>query len=256
MAIEYEKKGPIAVVTLNRPEAMNCVNLEDMEELGQVWIDFRDDDELRVAILTGAGEKSFSAGADLADLIPRINAGEVRLQPIQAAFLKGIECYKPIVAAVNGFCLAGGTEILQGTDIRISVPEAIFGIPEVKWALFPAAGSTVHLPRQIPYCRAMEMLLLGETMTAEQALAVGLINRIVPREKLMPTAMDIAERLCANGPLAVKAIKEAVLKSMDIPRQHAYYLETFLASRVFGTRDAAEGPRAFVERRKPVYEGR
>ena len=167
-----------------------------------------------------------------------------------------MQCYKPIVAAINGFCLAGGTEFLQATDIRIAVPEATFGIPEVKLALFPAAGSTVRLPRQIPYCWAMEMLLLGEPMTAEQAVAVGLINRIVPRKELMPTAMKIAERLCANGPLALKAIKESVLKSMDIPKQHAYYLETFLASQVFGTRDANEGPRAFVEKRKPIYEGR
>jgi len=256
MAIDYEKQGHIAVVTLNRPEVMNCVNQADLEELGRVWLDFRDDDGLRVAVLTGAGDKAFSAGADLADLIPKINAGELRLVPTNPAFLKGIDCFKPIVAAVNGFCLAGGTEILQGTDIRLAVPEAMFGIPEVKWALFPAAGSTVHLPRQIPYCWAMEMLLLGEPITAQQALAIGLINRIVPREELMTTAMGIAERLCANGPLALRAIKEAALKSLDIPMQHAYYLETYLASRVFGTRDAAEGPRSFIEKRKPVYEGR
>jgi enoyl-CoA hydratase/carnithine racemase len=256
MAIDYDKQGHIATVTMNRPEAMNCLNLADIEELGRVWVDFRDDDNLRVAVLTGAGDKAFSAGADLADLIPLVNAGEVKLQPTNPAFVKGIECYKPIVAAVNGFCLAGGTEILQATDIRIAVPEATFGIPEVKWALFPAAGSTVHLPRQIPYCWAMEMLLLGEPMTAEQAATVGLINRIVPREDLMPTAMKIAERLCANGPIALKAIKESVLRSMDIPKEHAYYLETFLATQVFGTRDAREGPRAFVEKRKPTYEDR
>jgi len=256
MAVDYEKKGHIGVVTLNRPEAMNCVNTADLKELARIWLDFRDDDQMRVAVLTGAGDKAFSAGADLIELVPKINAGELNLKHTSPGFLKGIECFKPIVAAVNGLCLAGGTEILQGTDIRLAVPEATFGIPEVKWGLFPAAGSTVHLPRQIPYCWAMEMLLLGESITAQQALAVGLINRIVPREELMPAAMRIAERLCANGPLALKAIKEAALKALDIPRHHAYYLETYLASQVFGTRDATEGPRAFVEKRKPVYEGR
>jgi len=256
MPIDYEKRDRIVLVTLNRPEAMNCLNPEDMEALGRAWIDFRDDDDLLVAVLTGAGDKAFSAGADLAQLIPRINAGEIRLQPTNPAFLKGIECFKPIVAAVNGFCLAGGTELLQGTDIRLAVPEAVFGLPEVKWALFPAAGSTVHLPRQIPYCRAMEILLLGEPISAKEALDIGLINRIVPRDQLLSEALKVAERLCANGPLALKAIKEAALRSLDIPRQHAYFLETFLASRVFGTRDAQEGPRAFVEKRKPRYEGR
>jgi enoyl-CoA hydratase len=161
-----------------------------------------------------------------------------------------------VIAAVNGFCLAGGTEILQGTDIRIAVPEAVFGLPEVKWALFPAAGSTVHLPRQISYCRAMELLLLGEPVSAQEALDMGLINRIVPREELMTTAMSIAEKLCANGPLALKAIKESVLRSYDIPREHAYFLETLLADRVFGSRDSREGPKAFVDKRKPVYKGR
>ena len=256
MPIDYEKNDRIAVVTMNRPEAMNCLNQEDMDELGRVWFDFRDDDNLLVAILTGAGDQSFSAGADLAALIPKVTSGDIKLQPTNPTFLKGIDCFKPVVAAVNGFCLAGGTEILQGTDIRISVPEAVFGIPEVKWGLFPAAGSTVHLPRQISYCRAMELLLLGESVSAREALDMGLINRIVPREELMPTAMGIAEKLCANGPLALKAIKESVLRSYDIPREHAYFLETLLADRVFGSRDAREGPKAFVEKRKPNYEGR
>ena len=256
MPIDYEKRGRIVLVTMNRPEAMNCLNPDDMKALGRAWIDFRDDDDLHVAVLTGAGERAFSAGADLAELIPRINAGEIKLQPTSPAFLKGIECFKPIVAAVNGFCLAGGTEILQGTDIRLAVPEATFGLPEVKWALFPAAGSTVHLPRQIPYCRAMEILLLGEPISAREALDIGLINRIVPRKELLPEALKVAEKLCANGPLALRAIKESVIRSLDIPRQHAYFLETYLANQVFGTRDAQEGPRAFVEKRKPTYEGR
>ena len=256
MPIDYEKKGPIALVTINRPEAMNCVNQADMDELGRAWLDFRDDDQLLVAILTGAGDKAFSAGADLGELAPKLNTGEVAVGPNFPGFLKNIKCFKPIIAAVNGFCLAGGTEMLQGTDIRIAVEEAIFGIPEVKWGLFPAAGSTVRLPRQIPYCWAMEILLLGEPITAQQALQIGLINRIVPKEKLMETAMDVAQRICDNGPLALKAIKESVLRSYDIPEEHAYFLESFMAMQVFGSRDAVEGPKAFFEKRKPVFEGR
>jgi enoyl-CoA hydratase len=256
MAIDYEKRGKIALITMNRPEAMNCINQTDMEELGRVWLDFRDDDKVRVAILTGAGEIAFSAGADLGELIPKLNSGEVPLLPTIPAYLKNIECFKPIVAAVNGFALAGGTEILQATDLRIAVKEATFGLPEVKLGLFPVAGSTVRLPRQIPYCRAMEILLLGDPITAEEALLMGLINQVVAREDLMSTAMNMAERLCENGPLAVTAIKESVLRCYDIPQEKGYFLETFLASRVFGTRDAAEGVRAFIEKRKPVFEGR
>ena len=256
MAIDYEKNGRIALVTINRPEAMNCLNQADIEELGRAWLDFRDDDRFWVAILTGAGDKAFSAGADLGELIPKINSGEFPISPTFPAFLKNIKCFKPIIAAVNGFCLAGGTEMLQGTDIRIAVEDASFGIPEVKWALFPAAGSTVRLPRQIPYCRAMEILLLGDPINAEEALQIGLINRIVRREELMDTTMALANKLCENGPLALRAIKESVLRSYDIPEEHAYFLESFLAKQVFGTRDASEGPKAFFEKRKPVFEGK
>jgi enoyl-CoA hydratase len=195
MPIIYQKEGELALVTINRPEAMNCLNYGDMEELGKVWLDFRDERRTRVAILTGAGEDAFCAGADLDELIPKINSGEVPLSPTMPGFLKNINCFKPIVAAVNGACLAGGLEMLQGTDIRVAVEDAIFGLPEVKWALFPVAGSTVRLPRQIPYCWAMQILLLGEPITARQALHIGLVNKIVPRQDLMASARAIAERI-------------------------------------------------------------
>jgi enoyl-CoA hydratase len=256
MAIDYDKEGNIATITMNRPEAMNCLNQADMEELGRVWLDFRDDDQIWVAILTGAGNAAFSAGADLAELIPKLNSGEVPILPAMPAFLKNVACYKPIIAAVNGFCLAGGTEILQATDIRIAVEEATFGLPEVKLGLFPVAGSTIRLPRQIPYCRAMEILLLGDSISAKEALEMGLVNRVVPKEDLMHTALEIARRLCRNGPLAVRAIKESVLRGYDIPQEQGYFLEAFLASRVFGTKDAGEGPKAFLEKRAPVFEGK
>jgi enoyl-CoA hydratase len=256
MAIAYEKKDQIALITIDRPEAMNCLSMADLLELGNAWLDFRDDDQMRVAILTGRGDKAFCAGADLQELIPKVNSGEYRLVPTIPGFLKNINCFKPIIGAVNGHCLAGGLEMLQGTDIRIAVEDATFGLPEVKWGLFPSAGSTVRLLRQIPYCWAMEILLVGEPITAEKALQIGLINRVVPREQLMDTAMAIAEKLCSNGPLAVKAVKESALRSYDLPEEEAYFIEAFMANQVFGTRDATEGPRAFIEKRKPVFEGK
>lgn len=256
MAILYSKQGPVAVVTISRPEAMNCLNRVDLERLGDTWLEFRDDDQVRVAVLTGAGDAAFCAGADLKELIPKFNAREMPLSPFMPGFLKNIRCFKPIIAAVNGACLAGGLEMLQGTDIRIAVPEATFGLPEVKWGLFPAAGSTVRLPRQIPYCWAMEILLVGEPITAQRALDMGLINRVVQRHELMDTAMMLAHKLCRNGPLALKAIKESVLRCRDLTVEGGYFLEAFIAGQVFGTRDAQEGPRAFMEKKQPEFEGR
>jgi len=256
MGILYQKRDQVALVTMDRPEAMNCLDQAHVEELGRIWTDFSEDDQLTVAVLTGSGDNAFCAGADLKELIPKINLGQFPIQPTMPGFLKNIRCFKPIIAAVNGACLAGGLEMLQGTDIRIAVTEATFGLPEVKWGLFPAAGSTVRLPRQIPYCCAMEILLVGEPISAHRALEIGLINRVVPRTDLMPVAMKFASKLRGNGPLAVRAIKESALRARDLTEEGAFFLEAFLARQVFGSRDATEGPRAFVEKRKPVFEGR
>lgn len=256
MAIIYQKEDGLALITISRPEARNCLDRADMDELGKAWLEFRDDPELRVAIITGAGDRAFCTGADLGDLIPGFNSGQVPISPTMPAFLKNIQCFKPIIAAVNGVCLAGGLEMLQGTDIRIAVSEATFGLPEVQLGLFPAAGSTVRMVRQIPYCCAMEMLLTGEPIAAQQALAMGLINRVVPRPALMDTARRIAGRLLKNGPLAVRAIKESVLRSLDLTVEGGYFLEAFIAGDVFGSQDASEGPRAFMEKRQPVFQGR
>jgi enoyl-CoA hydratase len=256
MEIIYEKKDRIAYITINRPEVMNAISPKALDELGKVWIDFREDDNLWVALVTGAGDKAFCAGADLKELIPEVTSGRFKLSHTMPAFLKNIHMYKPIVAAINGFCLAGGTELIQATDIRIAAEHATFSLAEPRWALFPAGGSTVRLPRQIPYCRAMEILLIGDRITAQDALQIGLINKIVKKEDLMPTAIKVAERICENGPLAVRAIKESVQKCFEVPIDYANMLETYFAREVFATEDAKEGPRAFLEKRKPVFRGK
>jgi len=256
MSITYEKKDRIAFITLNRPEFMNCLNAQAMDELARIWSDFRDDEGLWVAIITGAGDKAFCAGADLKELIPEITSGRFKLTPYLPAFLKNINIYKPIIAAINGFCLAGGTELIQGTDIRIAAEHATFGLAEPKWALFPAAGSTVRLPRQIPYCRAMEILLTGDPVSAQEALQIGLINKVVKKEDLMPTAKKYAERICQNGPLAIKAIKESALRCYEVPIEYANILETYYAREIFASEDAKEGPKAFLEKRKPIFRGK
>jgi enoyl-CoA hydratase len=254
VSIDFEKRGPIGYITINRPEVRNCLNDDALEGLASVWAEFRDDDALLVAVITGAGDQAFCTGADLKELIPQIAQGELAINPRRLqAFLKGIPIYKPIIAAINGACLAGGMEMIQGTDIRIAVDEATFGLPEPRWGLFPAGGSTVRLPRQLPYCRAMEILLTGGTVTAQEALQMGLINRVVARHDLMHVATQIAEKICQNSPHAVQAIKESALRCADIPEGSAYLLETFYGREVFSFPDAKEGPQAFLEKRRPRF---
>ncbi len=253
--IKYEKRGPIAVITINREERLNALDSQTSSEMFKAWEDFRDDDALRVAILTGVGEKSFSTGMDLVATARGENQFDGRPVPF-GGFTKRMPIYKPIIAAINGFCLAGGMELALACDIRICTPDASFGLPEVRWAIIPGAGGTQRMPRAIPQAWANYLILTGEQMDAETAQSVGLVSHIVPREELMDKALQIAGIICERGPLAVRAAKEAILRGQDMPLEHGLAYEDIVLSRLFSSDDAKEGPRAFAEKRKPEYKGR
>jgi enoyl-CoA hydratase len=264
----YEKRDKIAYITLNRPEKHNAMDPEMVVRLAEAWQDYNDDDQLRVAILTGAGDRSFTTGADLGRLIPLLLGNREpedewdravikdNCKMFHTAMLKTYELYKPIIAAVNGYCLAGGTELLLVTDIRIAVEKAIFGLPEVTRAIAPAEVSLALLPRQIPYCKAMEILLVGDQISAEEARHMGLVNYVVPQQQLMEKVEVLARKIVENGPLAVRLIKETVLKTSGLSIEIAHRLEENVRYILSSSEDAKEGPRAFMEKRKPVYHGR
>lgn len=263
----YEKTGHIARITLNRPEVHNAFSPESIVRLAEIWQDFNQDDELWVALVTGAGDRAFSSGADLGRLIPLYTGArppeddwDRRLLEnravISIAFLRRYVVYKPIVAAVNGFCLAGGTELVLATDIRIAAEHATFALTEAKRGLVPGAGSMARLPRQVPYCKAAEILLVGDHITAQEAHRIGLVNEVVPATELMSRAEEFAQKLAENGPLAVRKIKEVMIRGSGVPLQDAFSIEDEVSRVVFASEDAREGPRAFMEKRKPQFKGR
>jgi len=253
--IIYEKKGPVAILTINREKALNAINAQTSQEMLRAWEDFRDDADLRVAILTGVGEKSFSTGMDLVATAQGENQFAGRPAPF-GGFTKRLPIYKPIIAAINGYCLAGGMELALTCDIRICTPEARFGLPEVRWAIMPGAGGTQRMPRAIPQAWANYLILTADQMDAQTAERIGLVSHIVPREELMDRAMKIANTICERGPLAVRTAKEAMLRGMDMPLDHGLAYEDVLLGRLMATEDAKEGPRAFAEKRTPEYKGR
>lgn len=258
MPVTYECDGAIARITISRPEALNALDYEMVQQLVSAWNKLEGDDDAAVGVITGDGDEAFCSGADLKTLLPLITSGGLEdeiIGPTGGTFAKFLVT-KPVVAAVRGICVAGGTELLQATDIRIASEDAKFGLPEPRWALFPAGGSTVRLARQIPYCRAMEVLLTGEFMTADEALRVGLVNRVVPSADVLDVAYGFAERIAANGRVAVQAIKRSVLETSGVPLPEAYAIEARHARRALSTEDSVEGPLAFSEKRKPRFTGR
>ena len=260
MSIDYALHGHIATITINRPETRNSLDMEHFRDLSRAWTAFRDDAAAWVAVVTGVG-RDFCTGADLKKFIPELT-GELPRPPGWSkddaihAVLHRFPVYKPIVAAVNGTCVAGGFEMLSSTDIRVAVPEARFAVMEPKRGLFAGGGTTVRLPRQMPYPLAMELLLTADMVDAERALTMGLINRVVPAGELMDAAYDFAERIAANAPLAVFATKQSTVEGLALDLVSAYDNETAHSDRVFATEDAKEGPRAFAEKRPPRWQAR
>lgn len=315
MSIRYEMDDEhVVLITIDRPEARNSADMEHFKALREAWERFGGDDSAWVAIITGVDDVFFT-GADLKKYIPQITkmhrevsehglteVDGYRLDDGTRAVLRDVELYKPVIAAVNGYCTAGGMEMLGGTDIRVACPESSFAVMEPKRGLFAGGGTTVRLPRQIPWPLAMEFLLCADLIPAERAYEMGLLNAVVPRDRLIDTAYEFARRITANAPLAVQATKQSALQGLYIDsdttrvlrstaRQLASVLESVdgsavtssgsaveqaidvltaaakdlrtafekeakLSSHIFSTDDAREGPKAFAEKRPPVWQAR
>jgi len=263
MTVIFEKRDKIALITINRPEVRNAIDLETSKKLADAWTEFRDDDSLWVAIITGAGDAAFSSGADLKkigqfyrEMTPSGRRHFSETNPGIGGITRNLDIFKPIIAAVNGHCLAGGLEIALTCDIRIASDNATFGLMETGWGIIPGAGGTQRLPRIVGMAKAIEMILMAKRIDANEAKEIGLVSDVVSKEELMPKALDIAKNICENGPLAVRAAKEAIIRGMDMGLADGLRLEQFLAEPLRSTEDAMEGPAAFVQKRKPNFKGR
>ncbi|GID57170.1 crotonase/enoyl-CoA hydratase family protein [Actinoplanes couchii] len=253
-----EQQGPILIVTMNRPRVRNALSAEMMAIMRDAWDRVDADPSIRVAILTGAGG-AFCAGADLRAMTgdhpgDGFRNGGVDLSRIDA-LLKGRRLTKPLIAAVEGPAVAGGTEILQATDVRVAGESARFGVSEARWGLFPLGGSAVRLPRQLPYTVAVELLLTGRHILAAEARDIGLIGHVVPDGQALDKALEIAGAIAANGPLAVQAILRTVRETEGLAENDAFPIESRIGMQVFTSDDAKEGPRAFIEKRTPNFNG-
>lgn len=254
-----EQEGHVLTVTMNRPEKKNALSGEMLALMSEAWDRVNDDDSVRVAILTGAGG-AFCAGADLSAMSEsspsdRFESGDFDPAIIKP-LLKGFRLTKPLIAAVEGPAIAGGTEILQATDIRVAGESAKFGVSEARWSLYPLGGSAVRLPRQIPYTVAADLLLTGRHVTAPEARELGLIGHVVPDGSALDRARELAELICANGPLAVQAILRTMRDCEGKHEDDCWADDARVGAAVFASDDAKEGPRAFMERRPPQFTGR
>jgi enoyl-CoA hydratase len=253
-----ERRGQVLIVTMNRPHARNALSGPMLAIMRQAWDEVDADPDIRVCVLTGAGG-AFCAGADLKAMTAEhpgdtFRSGGWDLSVIES-LLKGRRLRKPLIAAVEGPAIAGGTEILQATDIRVAGESARFGVSEARWGLFPLGGSAVRLPRQIPYTVAADILLTGRHLTAVEARQAGLIGHVVPDGQALAKALDLADLVAANGPLAVQAILRTIRDTEAMAENDAFKVEAQLGMAVFASDDAKEGPRAFAEKRRPDFRG-
>ena len=255
-----ERDGPVLIATMNRPERMNALSPQMFGEMFDTWVEASEDDGISCIILTGAGG-NFCSGMDLKALsgadgeADPIHAERMKADPELPfkALLRSYRPTKPILAAVEGNAIAGGTEILQGTEIRVAGESARFGVSEVRWSLYPMAGSAVRLRRQIPYTQAAEILLTGKHLSAREALEIGLIGHVVPDGQALAKAREIAAVIAANGPLAVEAVLKTLHETDGMTEAEAMAFDMKVGLPIFGTRDAREGPKAFAEKRTPKF---
>jgi len=253
----YELKDRIARVTVNRPEKLNALNAKARAELAEVFASMRDDEQVGGVILTGAGEKAFIAGADINELA-QMGPVEARDFAVRAqALLHAIETYpKPVIAAINGFALGGGCELAMACHIRIASDNAKLGQPEVNLGIIPGYGGTQRLPRLVGKGRALELILTGEMIDAQEAYRIGLVNKVVPRADLIPTAEGLLQTILSRGPLAVRLAIEAIHYGLETSLAEGIHLEADLFGLCFATEEMREGTRAFLEKRKPNFRGK
>lgn len=256
MSIDLDIQERVAIVTINRPERLNALDHDHYAGLSNAWIEIRDNPDIWAAVVTGAGDRAFCAGADLKEFIPKPPmASEMWLTQKDQLLNRGLEVWKPIVAAVNGWCLGGGMTLLFATDIRLASPDAKFGLPEVKRGIIAGNGGTQRALSHLPYPIAMELLLTGDSIDAETALKWGLINQIIEKDQLLERAVACAQRIAANAPLATQATKELALRSRDVDLQTGLRIEQMFNRFLMSTRDAAEGAAAFAQKRPADFVG-
>lgn len=252
MKVIFEKKGPVAYVTINRPERLNACDFETYTRLTEIWSEFRDDSSLRVAIFTGTGERAFCAGSDIkSNYVEKRGAKDAKTPyPVM------LELTKPIIAAINGHANGGGLEQALACDIRVAAEHAQFGLGEVRLGWLPGGGGTQRLPRLIPLGRALEMLYTSKRIGADEALRLGLVDYVVPMSELMARCEEIAGEICKSAPLAVRKIKEVALRGLDLPLSEGLKLEQQRYQWLTKTEDAEEGALAFAQKRPPNWKGR
>ena len=254
--LTYEVKDHIAYITINRPKVLNALNAPTVAEIRKAFEALRTDPTIRVAILTGSGEKSFVAGADISEFIPLGAAeGQAKSADAQAVFVSIENCGKPVIAAVNGYALGGGCEIAMACSIRIASEKAHFGQPEIKLGIIPGFGGTQRLPRLVGKGVALQMILTGDMISAEDALRIGLVNEVVAPVDLLKRAEEIAGKIIANGPVAARLCLEAVNKGLEMPLEEGLAHEATLFGLAFATKDKTEGTQAFMEKRAPQFKG-
>jgi enoyl-CoA hydratase/carnithine racemase len=254
MTLDFRRVDKVSIYTINNPSKMNALDTSSLSKLQEYLIAFNDDPDLWVGIITGSGEKAFCSGFDISEFSDSCPSDK-HPHP-ETNSLRGLEITKPLIAAVNGAAIGGGLELMLLCDLRIASEKAVFGFPEVRLGLIPTWGGTQRLPRQVTWCQAAELLLTGNKIDAQTALSIGLINRRVPQDQVLQSAMILAETICHSAPLAVRAVKEAMLKGLQVLPEEGLQIEDALSVYLKTTVDYREGIQAFRENRQPRFVGR